>query len=328
MLRLIAIFLFALQPLAGFAQCGGQDLINALSEKDRQSVQTRAAAAPYPEGLLWQASRGDTQITLFGTYHFQHAQTDAHLERLKPTIAASDAVYLEMSIEDQNGFQQQLATDPSIMFITQGTTLPELLGETDWQHFAAEMEKRQIPTFMAAKFKPLWAAMMLGIGPCEAQNGAMNGIGIDALVGEDAESLGVPSRSLENFADVLTQLDSDPLDKQIDMIRMTLAWPGDADDMSYTIRERYLAQQIALTWEFSRLISLKYGGETAKEDFDRLEQIMLTGRNTAWVEKLMQDATGQTSLVTVGAGHLPGETGLLYLLEQEGFTIKRLPLRP
>lgn len=328
MLRLVAVICLVLQPLAAFALCEGDDLIDALPEAERKLVRDRAAATPYPEGLLWRAERGDTQITLFGTYHFRHAETDAHLARLKPMIDAADAVYLEMSLEDQKGFQSQLASDPSIMFITEGETLPDLLGEEDWQHFKAEMEARMIPGFMAAKFKPLWAAMMLGIGPCEAQNGGMDGSGIDEMVGEYATEHGVGSRSLEDFAEVLDALDEEPLEKQIELIRMTLAWPGDPDDMSYTIRERYLQQQVALMWEFSRLVSLKYGGPTAEEDFARLERIFLTDRNAGWIDTLLAEVPGQEVVVAVGAGHLPGEIGLLHLLEQEGFTIERLPLRP
>ncbi|MDM8167497.1 TraB/GumN family protein [Roseovarius sp.] len=328
MLRLVAVILLVLQPVAAFALCEGKDLIDAMPEAERQEVQARADATPYPEGLLWRAERGDTEITIFGTYHFRHAETGAHLERLKPLIDAADSVYLEMSLEDQKGFQAELASDPSIMFITEGETLPDLLGEADWQHFKAEMEARMIPGFMAAKFKPLWAAMMLGIGPCEARNGGLEGGGIDEMVGEYATEQGLGSHSLEDFAEVLTTLDTEPPEKQIEMIRMTLAWPGDANDMSYTIRERYLQQEVALMWEFSRAVSLKYGGPTAEEDFARLERIFLTARNAAWIDKLMAEVPGQKVVLAAGAGHLPGEIGILYLLEQEGFTIERLPLRP
>ncbi|KZY47812.1 hypothetical protein A3731_07510 [Roseovarius sp. HI0049] len=328
MLRLVAVILLVLQPVAALALCEGRDLIDAMPEAEQQEVQARAAATPYPEGLLWRAEKGETEITIFGTYHFRHAETDAHLERMKPLIDAADTVYLEMSLEEQKSFQDKLARDPSIMFITQGETLPTLLGEDDWQHFRAEMEARMIPGVMAAKFKPLWAAMMLGIGPCEAKNGGLGGGGIDEMIGEYATEHGTGTRSLENFAEVLIKLDSTPLDKQIEMIRMTLAWPGDPNDMSYTIRERYLQQQVALMWEFSRAVSLKYGGPTAEEDFARLEKIFLTDRNAGWAQKLMAEATGRKVVVAAGAGHLPGEIGLLYLLEQEGFTIERLPLRP
>lgn len=326
MLRLLAVLFFIMQPLAASALCEGVDLIADLPEAERERIEARAAATPFPQGLLWRATRGDTEITLFGTYHFRHAQTEAHLDRLRPAIAAADTVYLEISPEDQQNYQNAIARDPSIMFITQGETLPDLLGEADWQAYKAEMEKRQIPSFMASRFKPLWAALMLGIGPCEVQYGAMQGGGIDELIGQEAQKTGTPDLSLEDFADVLAALDSEPMEKQLDMIRLTLAWPDDPDDMTYTIRERYLSEQVALTWEFSRLLSLKYGGATAAEDFARFERVLLTERNAAWVAKLMAEMPGQRILVAVGAMHLPGENGILRLLETEGFGIERLGL--
>lgn len=323
MLRLITVLVFITQPLTAFALCDASDMIDALPNAERAQIERRAAAMPYSEGLLWRASRGDTEIALFGTYHFRHAKTDEHLARLKPIVDAADFVYLEMSHEDQKGFQTAIADNPSLMFITEGETLPDLLGD-DWDEFALEMRKRQIPGMLAAKFKPLWAAMMLGIGPCEAQNGAMSGAGIDAMVGDYAESSGIPTRSLEDFTEILGMLDNEPLEKQLDMIRLTLAWPGDADDMSFTIRERYLKEQVGLTWEYSRAISLEYGGPTAEEDFARLEQVLLIERNRAWVNRLLSEAEGQTAVVAAGAGHLPGDLGVLRLLEQEGFDIERL----
>lgn len=326
MLRLFFITFLFVQPFAANAMCIGVDLIKALPEDEREQIENRITATPYAQGLLWRATRDDTEITLFGTYHFRHTRTQDHLDRLTPMITAAEAVYLEMSGQDQKAFQDTIARDPSIMFITEGKTLPELLGDTDWQHFRAEMENRRIPGIMAAKFKPLWAAMMLGIGPCEARNGAMQDEGIDALIGQHAEMSGTPSRSLEDFSDVLSALDEEPLDKQLDMIRMALSWPENSDDISYTIRKRYLKQEVALIWEFSRFLTLEHGGASAEEDFARLERVLLTERNTAWVAKLMKEVPGQRVFVAVGAGHLPGENGVLQLLAEEGFEIGRIEM--
>lgn len=327
MLRALAALILALlHPVAALAQCEGRDLIAELPEAERQALEAEAAASAYGEGLLWRATRGETEIVLFGTYHFRHEQTQAHLERVKPLIEAADAVYLETSNEAQSEMQRQMAEDPSIMFITEGPTLPDLLGEADWSAFSEEMRSRNIPPFMAAKFKPLWATMMLGIGPCEAKSGALEAQGIDTLVGEYAEEIGNPSRSLEDFRDILTMIDSDPLEKQLDMIRLTLAWPGDADDLSYTVRKRYLDEQIALTWAYSKMVSLKYGGPTAADDFARFEEVLLVRRNAAWVDLLLREAEGKRVFIAAGAGHIPGEIGVLHLLEQEGFTIERLAL--
>ena len=327
---LLALTLSAIAPATPLAAqdiCSGTDLIDTLDAETRAQILMEATEGPYPEGLLWQARRGDTLIDIFGTYHFKHHQTDAHLDRLKPLIEAADKVYLEISNDDQMAMQRAMAEDPSLMFITEGPTLPDLLGEEDWQAYAQAMRERMIPGFMAAKFKPLWAGMMLGIGPCEAQSGALEAKGIDTLVGQYAAETGNPSRSLEDFDALLTLLDSFPMDDQIEMIRMSLSWPGETDDLSYTIRERYLAGQVALTLVFSRYISEEYGGEAGAEGFALVEDLLLEKRNRDWLNRLRaQVDPGDRVMIAVGAGHLPGEVGLLKLLEDDGYTITPMPL--
>lgn len=314
-------------PPAAQDTCGGTDLVDGLSVETRETIRAEADAMPYAQGLLWQATRDDTVIDIFGTYHFKHRETDAHLARLEQLIEDADKIYLEISNDDQMAMQRAMAETPSLMFITEGPTLPDLLGEDDWHHYREEMQARMIPGFMAAKFKPLWAGMMLGIGPCEAQSGALEAKGIDMLVGDYADEIGNPSRSLEDFDDLLTLLDSFPMDDQIEMIRMSLAWPGDMNDLSYTIRERYLSEEIALTLAFSRYISVKYGGEAGAEGFDMVEEVLLEKRNRGWIERLNEQiAPGDRVLIAVGAGHLPGDVGILRLLENEGYTITRTPL--
>ncbi len=327
MLRGLIILLLSLQPLAGHAGCGGADLIDALPTTERAALEAEARAMPYPEGLMWRATRGDQAITLFGTYHFAHDETRAHLDHILPIIETAEAVYLEVSNDDQTNMQTALADDPSLMFITDGPTLPDLLGESDWDLFAEEMRARAIPPFFAAKFKPVWAAMMLGIGPCEARNGAMTGAGIDKLIGEAAASQGTPTRSLEDFRAILGMLDSFPMDEQLDMIRLFFAWTGNPDDMAFTLRQRYLEQRIALIWAFSRKVSLESGGDGAAEDFARFEDLLLKKRNADWVDALAR-APSERLFVAVGAAHLPGEAGVLRLLERRGFEIERLPFAP
>ena len=307
--------------------CVGTDLIDQLPDPERQALAEEVAATPFAKGLFWRATKGDTVIALFGTYHFRHEQTDVHLERLKPFIESSDIVYLEISKDDQDNMQRMMASDPSMMFITQGPTLPDLLGDAYWDSYAEAMRARSIPGFMAAKFKPFWATMMLGIGPCEASFGALEETGIDELVGDYADQIGVGSRSLDDFRTLLTVMDDDPMEQQLEMIRLSLDWTGSVDDLSYTIRERYLAQDVALTLAFSRAITLKDGGPDAEADFDRFMKLLLEDRNAKWVDTLTADIPpGAHVFMAVGAGHLPGEIGVLRMLEQEGFTIERLPL--
>lgn len=325
----LALIFTSLFPTLSLAQetCTGTDLINALPQETQEVLSAKADGMAYGQGLLWQATRGDTIIDLFGTYHFRHQDTDTHLDLLKPLIEAADTVFLEISNEDQSAMQRRLAENPGLMFITEGPTLPDLLGPEDWPLFAEEMRARGIPGALAAKFRPLWATLVLGIGPCESRSGAFEGEGIDARVGVFAESIGNPSKSLEDIADLLAILDRLPLEDQLDMIRLSLAWPGDTDDLSYTIRSRYLAEDIAATLVFSEYISAEFGGEAASEDFEQLMALLLDQRNYDWMDVIRAELANSSRLfIAVGAGHLPGEIGLLRLLEEDGFTIERQPL--
>ncbi|MEM8775679.1 MAG: TraB/GumN family protein [Pseudomonadota bacterium] len=324
---LLCLFLAVPTFAAAQDQCRGVDLIDALEEAERQKIFEEAAAEQFGKGLFWRAEKDDTTLTIFGTYHFKHSKSEVHLERLKPFLDQADKIYLEISNEDQAKMQVALTKDPSMMFIVEGPTLADMLDKTTWQSFQKEMQARNIPSFLAAKFKPMWAAMMLGIGPCEAQAGALEGGGIDQLVGEYATAIGNPSRSLEQFDELLALLDDMPVEQQLNMIEMSLAWPGNMDDLSYTIRERYLNEEVALTWIFSKYISLEFGGETAEEDFAKFSELLLERRNNDWMTVLDDEVSdGDQVVIAVGAGHLPGEIGILRLLQKRGYAIERLPL--
>ena len=49
--------------------------------------------------------------------------------------------------------------------------------------------------------------------------------------------------------------------------------------------------------------------------------ILLFQRNRNWIEKLKEILPGHSLLIAVGAGHLPGEKGVLNLLRKAGFTV-------
>src|SRR6056297_810685 len=328
MLRFLTVIVLFALPTIGFARCDGTDMISAMPKAERAALRAVAKREAFAEGLLWKAVRGETEITFFGTYHFPHEDTEAHLEAVTPYIEAADQVYLEVSNADSAKMERDMAADPSLMFIMEGPTLPDLLGDEDWALFAAEMRARGIAPFFAAKFKPTWAAMMLGIGPCEARRGALEGKGIDMLVGEYAAEIGNPSQSLEDYRALMTMMDSFPMQDQLDMIRMFFSWTGNPDDMAYTLRQKYLLEEVALIWAFSRKMTLDLGGDDAMDDFQLFEQKMLTDRNTSWVERLLRDAAGQKVFAAVGAAHLPGEVGVLRLLQEQGVAVTRLELFP
>jgi uncharacterized protein YbaP (TraB family) len=52
----------------------------------------------------------------------------------------------------------------------------------------------------------------------------------------------------------------------------------------------------------------------------------LDNRNIAWIPTLEELFKKSTSFVAVGAGHLPGELGVISLLKQKGYTVEAIAL--
>ena len=54
------------------------------------------------------------------------------------------------------------------------------------------------------------------------------------------------------------------------------------------------------------------------------EDLLLNNRNRNWTTQLRDIMKKQSTFVAVGAGHLPGDQGLLALLKQAGYTVRPL----
>ena len=103
-------------------------------------------------------------------------------------IDAAALVLVEAGPEEEAALKAAMARDPSLMFTTTGPTLPERMAESDWQRLSGAMSDRGIPPFLAAKFRPWYAAMMLAMSPC-AIGAATNGEeGLDAAVRDRAQA--------------------------------------------------------------------------------------------------------------------------------------------
>jgi hypothetical protein len=67
----------------------------------------------------------------------------------------------------------------------------------------------------------------------------------------------------------------------------------------------------------------KLGDMIAKSDKGMMqyEDILLYHRNRNWVEKLKTLLKEKALFIAVGAGHLPGEKGVINLLRKEGYKL-------
>ncbi len=323
-----ALVLGLLLPAPVLARCLGTDLIAALPLPERAALEAAAARQPYAGGNLWRARRGAQVIHLLGTYHLPDSRHAQVLARVVPLLAGAATLLVEAGPEEETRLKAEVVRRPEFMFLIEGPTLPELLGDADWTQLATEMAARGIPPFVAAKFRPWYMAMMLGIPPC-AMDGAKAGErGLDHQLIAAAQAAGVAVAALEPFDTLFSIFGDLTLAQELEMIRAALLMADRPEDMTVTLANAYFAGQPWLLWEFARAQALAAAGpgqaELVAEQFTLMQDVLMARRNRSWIPVLLAAAERGPVLAAAGALHLPGTQGVLALLAAEGFTLERL----
>ncbi len=332
MFRLISIVFLSLLASRGQAACSGTDLLAQMNAQDREALYAAADAQPNARGLLWRAERGDEVIHIMGTLHTADPRHEENMTTLAPLIARANTVLLEMGDGDEKRLQAKMAREPGLAFIIDGPTLPERLSPTEWDQLRAAMIDRGVPGFMAAKMKPWMAMLTLGMSACVFRETSQGKRGLDQMIIERANTLGNPAQALEDY-DTSMFLFTDYADAEVmDMLRLTLALEDVDPDAQYsTLVEAYFREDVRVIWEFgiAQTLASPQGMNEAQilAEYARLEDTMMTQRNLAWMDRIFTaSATGEV-FVAAGALHLPGEFGVLNLLQQAGFSLTRVPLQ-
>ncbi|UWR02061.1 TraB/GumN family protein [Ruegeria conchae] len=323
-MRLLSICLCLLFPITAQAACEGRDLRLDLSTEAQAELDETLRAIPFPEGNHWIATKDDTVLHLIGTLHTNDARMGPVVDRLAPILSQVDAFYFEVTKTEMEAFEKDLAEDLSPVLITSGPTLIDLMSEEDWAALSQTLADRGIPSWMAAKMRPWFLSMMLGIPPC-LMNTPDFDRGMDTRLTELADEHQIPQYSLERIEDLIVMFDSHSLEDQVaSLTRMSGALEA-GDDQMITMANAYIEEQHAAIMELAKIQGLEASGLTPEEfdaEWQSFEDQLLIQRNANWMEIILS-LKDQTAVIAVGAGHLSNDYGLLNHLQHAGYTLER-----
>ncbi|MCV2869528.1 TraB/GumN family protein [Defluviimonas sp. WL0002] len=315
-----------LSPGTTWAQCAGQNLLDAMPPDAFAALEASSESHPYATGNRYVATKGDNIIHFVGTLHVYDSRMDEPLERLKSVIAHSDAIYVEATDAEQQQLKSEIAKRPELIFATEGATLPERLGQEDWTLLSGELAARGMPAVLASKLRPWYATAILGLPPCAIKELGGKANGLDKLIMDEAANARVPVFALEPYdAAIRVFTDMDDAD-QLDILRSSLPLLSESENVYETLIESYFGEKNRLFWEYTRERSVAESPEdpeTAAADFARMEDALLIRRNYSWIDPILKAAEGNEIIVAVGAAHLSGVNGLLALVEEHGYRIDR-----
>ena len=329
MRRLLPCLVALLLPLPAAAACSGQNQIDLLAPEARAALIARAEAAPFAQGNFWLATKGDRAVTLVGTFHLDDPRHDATMARIAPRIDAAATVLVEAGPAEEAALMADLARDPSLMFTTEGPTLPESLPPETWETLKQALRDRAIPPFMAARMQPAYLSMIVGVPPCAMPDLQAGAAGLDHRIIARATAQGIRVQPLEPHDTLLTVFADLTPTEQRDMLMVALALAAQSEDAFHTLADSYFAEASRLIWELSRLQAHQASSlppDQIDADLDRMEETMILARNRAWLPVITAAAETGPVVAAFGALHLSGRDGVLDLLSRDGWHLERLPL--
>jgi uncharacterized protein YbaP (TraB family) len=261
--------------------------------------------------LLWKISGNGLEKTsyLFGTIHMLCADDAFLSNNMKKAISNCDEVYFEV---DMDNFFEMIGVIGK-MKMKGDTTLQDLLSKEDYKKVKTYFESKSsmLPFSMLETFKPMLAASTLEEGSMPCDNTAM----MEQVIMDEAKQHNKKIKGLETMEYQAGVLDTIPYKLQAQQLVTYIdsADTGEKEDLQ--MKEMFDAYR---SQDLKKLENLMVETDPGLAGFT---DVLLYHRNQNWVKKLKSLLPEKSLLIAVGAGHLPGEKGLISLLRKEGYTV-------
>lgn len=279
---------------------------------------------PFGTGLLWQVEKDEQQPSyVFGTMHVPDPE---FLDLPSPVQAAFElSRHVALEVVAAKGKEvAYLARYVTAVLLPDGQSLSDLLsGEayTQLLQLASHQKPPRVTlgSVHISRFKP-WFVMEV-VGPNDATASHLDGSRpvLDAMLEQRAREAGKAVSGLETFEEHLAIDNGISLDDQVALLSGHLANRGNWQ--SYAVfADAYRSGDTAMLlgfWQQS-LVGVEPG--LARRHTERF----LDDRNRLMVERALPLMAKGATFVAVGAAHLPGDEGILRLLERQGYTVTRL----
>lgn len=277
---------------------------------DPASVHLKADTArqskKFSKGLLWKVeSPGRQPSYVFGTMHSADPRVTQLPQVVRAAFDQSSSFTMEMLVNGAG-----IASMAEAMFFKGDQTLRRIIGQNLYTEAKQAMIEHGLPTRDLNKKKPWVVIMLLSTPRAEA------GLALDLLLQLEATVQGKPTYGLETMEEQIAVFNDMSLEDQVallkDTVYMRVEVKRQFERLLQAYRDRDLVALMSLVRGYPRQSS---------RAFETMLERLLTKRNVTMVERLRPRLEEGNAFIAVGAAHLPGESGLLSLLENVGYRV-------
>lgn len=267
--------------------------------------------------LLWKISGNGLEKPsyLFGTHHVAPISVLDSVPGFNETLSSAEKVYGELIMsEAQSPAAQQLMM--SAAMAPQDSTLTAVLTAAQTDSLNTMLQKYMGPMVSAAQFAPMKPAIVSTVVAMVQAQSAFPDFNqqeqLDSEIQKRGAAAGKEIGGLETMEIQCQALFGSPILEQANDLMDLVRNDGKSVEMAHRLANAYLAGDLS---EMLSIIEDPTFGSS--EGTERL----INKRNANWVRVMAGLLPTASVLIAVGAGHLPGDKGLISLLRKEGYTV-------
>ena len=277
--------------------------------------------------LLWKISGNGLQKPsyIIGTYHLAPVSFTDSIKGLKDALAAAELVYGEVVTADMTS-PENLQKMQAAMMLPEGQTLDKLYTAEELTRINAALKSilgadmtNPILAQQLGKMTPQALQTQLGLLIYLKKHPGFNpNEGFDAYFQKEAAAKGKPVGGLETIDfQVNTLLKGLPMERQKELLLCL------ADNLDFTEEQ---TENVVNAFFKQDLDGIKAAMDAKLNNTcdgtPEEEERLIYGRNDNWMKQMPEIMKQKSTFFAVGAGHLPGERGLLAQLKKAGYTVE------
>lgn len=262
----------------------------------------------------WHVKDHDTTIYVYGTIHILKPELKWQTPGMIADFEKAHQIIFELAPDQLTPQVMQPLLFSKGMFGPEDS-LANYLGEETYRLLSDRLSSTGMPDTMISKMKPWFAGMMLA-QVAYAQQGFTGEIGVEKMLSQRALKNQQHMSGLETAEQQIDYFATMPMDEQISFLKISIE---DFDKAGEQINDMLAAW---LKGDVDLLAALLNESMVAIPGvYDRL----IIQRNKNWITQIkgFMQKPG-IFFMAVGAGHMSGDGGIIALLGQAGYEVRRV----
>ena len=262
---------------------------------------------PLADTLLWKIEGNDLEQPsyLFGTVH---ATCEVVIsDKIQTALAETNKMVMEINMNDlASGYDESMGD----MLIGNGETWEDHISAEEYnklKSFLDDYESVNINMVQIMKPNIVGTLLITDLVTCSIESYEMQLL-------SHANSNNMELIGLETLQEQMDLLVGESLDLQFEkLLKMADIPKEESEALMQEMMDLYNAENLQGLYEYITR-------EHVMNDMINQEDL-LDKRNQNWIPKIGEIVKGDSAFIAVGAGHLPGEMGVINLLKQAGYTL-------